>query len=331
MNSAIVLLTLILNLAPLASRFAIIGTVRDENGREIESVRVTLLDDNYRSIRTVFADSSGRFQFRNLLEGKYFVRVDPIGTPYEEQIQSIEFQSMSPRSSTLEEPYTVDFQLKRKRGQAASVASAPGVIFVQEVPANAREHYVFGQRSLKNGNPEMGIQSLKKALEIFPDYFLALELLGTEYAKREDFENALPILIHAIEINRDASKSIYALGVTYLKSNRSAEALIWLQRAAERDAKNANIFMMLGIAYGNTGALSEAENSFKKAYSLAGGDVAEVHYYLAGIHDKQRRYSDAIRELKLFLKQSRDVIDRNLIKRMIERLEMKSKQGGVSY
>lgn len=321
------LLSCVFALVPTQSRFAILGSVRDPGGQPVASIRVTLLGENYQSLRTVFADSSGRFQFRNLGQGIYIIRIEPAGTPYEEETQTIELQSLSPRRSGTEEPFTVDFRLRRKRDQAGH--PAPGVVFVQEVPARAREEYERGQSSLNSQNPEMALTSLKKAIDIFPDYFLALELLGTEYVKRGRFGDAVPVLTRAIQVNPNASRSLYALGVANLKSNQSAEAINWLLRAEAKNPKNPNIHMMLGLAYGNVGSLVESERAFKKAYLLGGGKsaVADVHFYLAGIYNRQRKYSEAIRELELFLKEAEDVKDRTQIKGLIERLQAKIKSG----
>lgn len=318
------MLTFALALLPLQSRFTILGSVRDPGGQPVTSIRVTLLGENYQNLGTKFADSSGRFQFRNLGQGLYTVRIEPTGTPYEEESQEIRLDSLSPRRSPTEEPFTVDFRLRLKKGQGAQ--GTPAVVFVQEVPARAREEYERGRSGL-NSHPEMAMLSLRKAIDIFPDYFLALELLGTESVRRNQFDYAIPILTRAAQVNPNAARSLYWLGVANLKSNRSAEAINWLLRAEDKNPTNPNIHMMLGIAHGNLGSLFESEQAFKKAYHFGGrkSEVADVHFYLAGIYNRQRKYSEAIRELELFLKEAEDVKDRTQIKGLIERLQAKAK------
>src|SRR5712692_8734632 len=66
----IVIPWLSLLLMPLQS-FVITGNVRDPTGRPVANIRVSLLDDNYQSIQTVFADTSGRFEFRGLRSGRF--------------------------------------------------------------------------------------------------------------------------------------------------------------------------------------------------------------------------------------------------------------------
>ncbi len=322
MNIAALIFCLVFSLVPSQSRFAIFGQVRDAHGNGVGSIRVSLLNENEQTLRTVFADNTGRYKFPNLGEGIYLVRVEPAGTPFEEQTHRIELQSLSPLASSTEDPWMVDFRLKLRKGETGT--AAPGVVFLQPVPPTAREQYEKGVSSLSDKKTEIGIQSLKQAIEIFPDYFLALELLGTEYVKGGMYDNAVPILSRAIQVNPDASKSLYALGVAHLKTNRSAEAVNWLQRAADKDPKSANVYMMLGLAYGSLGSLSESETAFKKAYLLGKSDVADVHFYLAGIYNKQQKYSEAARELELFLKESKDIKDRAQIKGMIAKFKEKA-------
>ena len=325
MTIPILLLNVVLHVFVFQASFAIIGTVRDTDGKVVPSIRVSLLDENYQIRRTVFADSSGRFKFSGLRSGVYIVRAEPIGTPYEEQIQRVEFQSISAgrggRGPSAEEPFMVDLIVRRKKAQTASQPS--GVDFAQTVPDAARVEYKRGMNSLKDNKSEEGIASLKKAIEIFPDYYLALESLGTEYVKREEFAAAVPVLKHAIEVNRRGFKSLYALGVAHLKLNHTEEAIQRLQEAARGDSNNPNIYMMLGLAYGYNRAFVEAETSFKKAYQLGGEQAAEAHFYLAGIYNKQGKYSDAARELELYLKEAKDLKDRARIVEMINKLKAK--------
>ncbi len=322
MTMPALLLGLLLNPFLLQERFAILGSVRASEGKFNGVVRVSLMNDNYQTIRTILVDASGRFQFRGLGQGVYHVKVDSTGGDYEEQTQRIEFQGI-PRSGGGggEEIFPVDFILRRKRTQT-QVAS-PGVVFAQTIPATARAEYERGVNKIRDNKSEQGIPFLKKAIEIFPDYYLALELLGTEYVKAGNLSEAVPLLTHAVELNEAAPKSLYALGVASLKLNQTAAAIGWLQKAVAQDGGNVNAHLMLGIAHGKLGQLNEAEASLKKAYRLGGELVPDVHLYLAGIYDKQKKYPEAIRELELLIKEGKD-IDESKVKAMISKLRAKA-------
>jgi predicted Zn-dependent protease len=341
MTTILLLLSLTFHSFVPQGSFVIMGTVRNAEGRPVDSIRVVLMNEDYQVKKVIFTDPSGRYRFPPVSSGVYIVKIIPTGTPYEEVSQRLDLQSLSirgggggaspgqgttsmPSGGGAQEPTLVDFVIKRKIGAAASPANE--VVFAQNIPDPARAEYKRGLDRLKDNKSDEGVAALKKAVEIFPDYYLALELLGTEYVKRGEFETALPILTHALEINRTASKSLYALGVAYVKLKRPAEAIQWLQKAAQQDPDNANIQMMLGLAYGYTNALKEAEAAFKKAYQLGGEQAAESHLYLAGIYNKQEKYSEAVRELELYLKEANEKeIDKGKVKEMINRLKEKQK------
>ena len=120
--------------------FTVFGTVRDEEGRVVSSVRVSLVDENYQPKGIVFADSNGRYRFRNLRAGSYYLRVEPTGLPYEEYSKQIDLYSFTLRASTFEEPTLEDIVLKRKRLPSNSIGT-PSVVFVQVVPPAAREEF----------------------------------------------------------------------------------------------------------------------------------------------------------------------------------------------
>jgi tetratricopeptide (TPR) repeat protein len=311
-------------LAALAPQtFNILGSVRDNGGQPVSSIRISVVDENYTPLRTVFTDNSGRFRLTGLSSGRYVLRVEVTGTPFEEQSVQLDLQALRIRRGGGSEPYPVEIVLKRKKEEKE--ADGDRLVFAQTVPEAARVEYERGASNFRDNKPELAVVSLKKALELFPDYFQALELLGTEYVKRGDYDPAVPILSHALQINRTAKRSLYALGVAYLKLNRAGEAVEWLKRCSEIDSNNPNVFMMLGIAFGNNQDLSEAEAALKKAYELGKSLAADAHLYLAGIYSKQEKYDDAIRELELYLKESKDIKNTAPIKEMISKLKEKKK------
>lgn len=324
MFSFILLLSLAAQPFAVQNFFSVVVTVRDDTGQSVSSIRVSLEDENSQPISTKFPDGSGRFQFRGLRAGLYRVRVETAGTPYEPVTVSVDLQSMTNsriNRSTTDIPTPVDITLRRKR---TPTGLAPAVVFSQVIPPPAREEFSRGASNIDK-DPASGIVALKKAIEIFPEYFDALELLGAQYAKLGQFENAAPILVRALVVNDKATTSMYWLGFAYLKLNRINESLEWLQNAVARDSGNPNVHMMLGLAHGNNNSLDQAETALRTAYQLGGADAADAHLYLAGIYNKRERYGEAWRELELYLKEAKGLKDTSQIKELITKLKTKEK------
>ena len=319
----VLVLLALLAAAPVPPQgFVIMGMLRDNSGRLLNAMRVSLVDDNYQPISTAFTDGTGKFSFRRVASGVYHVRVETAGTPYEERSERLDLQSITPRGGTTES-VMLDIVVKLRKGETAKPSA--DALFFQDVPAAARAEYERATASLKRNKWDQGQEALRKSLEIMPDFYLALELLGTEQVRRGEFEAALPVLVRAVQVNERAPRSLYALGVAHLKLNHSADAAEWLRKAALQDGQNANVQMMLGIALGNQGMLEPAETALRRAYELGREQAADAHLYLAGIYNRQEKYTQAIAELELYLKEAKDVKDTSRIRSMIAGLRAKVK------
>lgn len=298
--------------------------MRDTAGRAVGGVRVSVVDENFQPIRTIFVDSGGQFFVRGLSPGRYQFRVETAGTLYQEQDTGwIELQAIRVRPGGTEQ-FPLDFVLKL-RPNKETIKRGGGNVFIQEVPATARAEYQRAVKLFQAQKNDAGLAALNKSIQLFPDYFDALETLGIQLVKNGSFTLALPLLQRAIAINPRAAKSFYSFGVAHLKINQYKEAIESLNKAAEFDITNVNTQMMLGISYGYNHQLAEAETAFKRALQLGGEAVAEAHFYLAGVYDKQNRFDVAADELEVYLKQARDIKDRAKVKDMIQKLREKAK------
>ena len=304
-------------------KFVIIGRVSDTTGRSVPYVRVLAIDENFQPIRTIFVDASGQFFVRGLSPGRYQFRVETTGTPYQPfETGWIELQALSMRPQSVEN-YPLDIVLKFKPNKTSEARAE--TVFVQNVPENARAFYERGAKSFREGQAETGMAALKQALELFPDYFQALELLGKEQVKAGLYQEGLSTLSHAVKVNPRAAASYYALGVAYLKLGQLETAIESLKKSASFNQTNANAQMMLGIAYRQRKQFAEAETAFKKALQLGGPSAAEAHFYLAGIYEKQQRFAAAAAELELYLKEEKEITDPDSIREMIRSLREKEK------
>ncbi len=320
-STLLLILIGVANVTAFQSTFSLIGSVRNQSGQSVSGVRVSVIDENFQPIYAAFVDTGGRFTLKGLRQGKFTVRIETTGTPYEEYSQPLELQTL--RRLGGNEDMIVDIVLKYKKGEG--LASRSGSVFVQEVPKAAQKEMERATKDLKSNYSELGIASLKKAIEAFPDYFAALELLGLEYLKIGQYDLAIQSLTRAIDVNKRASRSMYGLGVSFMKLSRLPEAIEWFKKSEQIDSKNPNTSMMLGLAYGNSGDLANSEAAFKKALQLGGEAAAEAHYYLTGLYNKQERYREAWQELELFLKEAKNVKEPSQIKAMIASLKEKEK------
>lgn len=303
-------------------RHTITGIIFGENRRPVADVYVELTDDTYSTLGRARTSGSGRYQFGGLSQGRYKVKVLAYGTDYMEQTKEVELVSASVvgAGATTEQ---VDFYLKFKESANTGPFAAPGAVFAQEVPSEAKKFYEKGVVELREKREKEGFESLKRALEIFPTYFQALDRLGTEYVVRGHHEAAYVLLTKSVEVNPRSYSSTVGLGLSqyYLKQND--QAIENLRRATTLHNKSANAHLWLGMALHRAGKLDEAEANYKRARELSQNKLAEAHWQVARLYSDQKRYGESADALELFLKSQPDSRDAEKIREMIRQLREK--------
>ena len=311
-------------------RNTIHGHIFNDTGRPMTDVIVELLDEFGSTINHARTTASGRYEFTGLAEGRFKVRVLPYGTDYADQIQEVVISNVSALgggsgSESVQRVFYLNLRAELNYGPFY----APGTVFAQEVPTEARKLYERAVVELRTKKEKEGFESLRQALSAFPDYYLALDRLGTEYASRGNtnpayFEAARVLLTKSVGVNRSSFSSHFGLGFSQYHLGMNEPAVESLQRAVRLYDKSVNGHLWLGIALKKAGKLADAEAELLRAKKLGGGKVAQVHMRLAEIYSAQKRYREAADELELFLKAEREARDAEKIRQLIAQLREKA-------
>jgi tetratricopeptide (TPR) repeat protein len=282
-------------------------------------LQVELLNDVESVLARTKTDNSGLFSFRGLRIGVFQVRVQTYGTTFIGQTQRVQLD----RGRGVEQ---VEFVLVSRRN--SSTTGIPGVIFAQEVPDKARKQYERGLALLeKTEQRKEGVAALENAIEIFPLYFEALHVLGSEYVKQQDYDRAIPLLTKAIEVNRESYHSLYTLSIAQYNLKQVSEALESMKRAIVLNQQSMAANLWLGMLLRQTDKFDEAETYLKQADHLAASKSPDVHWQLALLFNQVKRYKEAADELELFLKVQPDSKDTELIKKLIKKFRQQSSEG----
>jgi len=312
------------------NRNSIEGRVLTSDDKALSNVRVFLLNDAYGQRGFTYTDGSGRYQFRNLSAGNYYVQVEPAGTGYERQSVRVEVNPYNPSGVGGAETFRVDIVLKpekptKKTELSEETLGPASVVFVQEVPPAAKEAYEQGALSLKKDDLKGAEVSLTRAIELFPDYYDALEMLGAMYVKHDYYDAAAPLLNHAVEINRNAWHSFYGLGVSLLELNKRPEGLEALRRAVVLNPKSINASMRLGIELAKEDRFAdEAIKLLTTTTQMAGKRLPDAYLALASLYSKKEQYKEAADALNAYLTALPTTDQRENIKRKIEDLRQKA-------
>ncbi|MCD9185590.1 MAG: tetratricopeptide repeat protein [Pyrinomonadaceae bacterium] len=296
------------------------GNVFGADRRPLDSINVELLNDYNATVARTRTNGSGRYFFNGVSSGRFVVVVLPFGTEYEEQRQDVEIQNfnVSGRSFGFSNEQK-DFYLKvRKNAQPLSNE----VIFAQEVPNEAKKLYEKAIDALSDKKQKEGLDGLKAALEIYPKYFAALERLGREYVQLGHYEAARILLTLAVEVNPRSYRGWYGLAYSQYTQKMLKDSLESVNKAIAINPASYDGLMLSGVILRQLGKFEDAEKQLiksKEAY-----ETAEVHWQLGILYaNNMKRYKDAVRELKTYLKLAPAAKNAEEVKKTIKELETK--------
>jgi tetratricopeptide (TPR) repeat protein len=308
------------------------GNVYGINRQPMAELYVELQDDLHRTISRTRTNASGYYEFHGFSAGRLFIRVMTLGTGYEEQEGEIEIQNTTIQTADgTSRPAGFDDQQKdfylRLR---AGITPESVAIFAQEIPAEAKKLYEKGVNDLDAKRDADGLAELRQAIEKFPKYYYALERLGTEYvrlARPETFQAAEILFSVAVEVNSRGFKSWYGLAYARYSLGNTSAALEAVQKAVELNSYSPDALLLSGSLLRASKKYAEAEKQLLKARDLAKETMPQIHWELALLYgNHMKRYAEAAKELKLFLKAKPNAKDAENIQKLITTFESKAAQ-----
>jgi tetratricopeptide (TPR) repeat protein len=298
------------------------GMVWDPARRPVSDLYVELQNENYSTVTRTRTDSNGRFSFIGIQSGHYNVKVLTTGTNYLEYTESVELVSVVRGGS---DSVYLDIYLKiDKRKFNSGFNGITEVVFVQEVPEEARKLYKKGLKDINDG--VKGFDEIEQALKVFPEYFDALNTLGCEYVARKEYQKSLPYLIRSIDVNQRSFSSFYALAYACYELKHRPEALEAARAATILQPTSVNAQLLYGTLLRLDGSYEKAEKVLLEAKKLSKErSVPEIHWQLALLYNKLGRNKEAADELEEYLKLQPDAPNKKELQDLIAKLRKPSK------
>jgi len=298
------------------------GTVFDPYRRPVPDIYVELQNENYSTLSRIRTDSTGRFSFNGIAAGHYNIKVLISGTNYEENSEALDLVNVVRGSS---DAVYLDIYLKFDKHKVNSgIAGITEVVFVQEVPEEARRLYKKGLKDIHDAG-DKGFIEIEEALKVFPEYYDALNTLGCEHVARKEYQKALEYLIRSINVNQKSFSSFYALAYACYQLNHRPEALEAARGATIIQPNSLNAQLLYGTLLRMDGRYEQAEKVLLQAKKLSKDVVPEVHWQLALLYNKLGRNQEAANELELYLKAQPEARDKKEIQDLIAKLRKESK------
>jgi len=233
------------------------GKVITPSGTQPNTPVRVKLTFNGRAIHETFTDLSGRFSFPGLAGGTYQLTADGDGVNFETTTIYADVTAFgsSPQS------FSQDIQL---RPIAHKPAAQAGVVnaFAQNVPATAQQALELGLKLTAEGKIEAGIEKMREAIKIFPDYFDAHLQLGNVFLKVDQFNEAIAELDMARQINPNDERAYQSFGLLLMKQKNFAVAVAVFAEAARLNPSNPVNHVMRATALIHQAAATNDDRSF---------------------------------------------------------------------
>lgn len=305
----------------------ITGTVYDKQRNVLSQIEVELLNDYHQMVSRTQTDGVGRYQFTGLRDGRYTVKVYAFRYDLEDQEIPVEINTQNIRGGEGSGYFIQDFYLLPKKGGLREAEL--GVIFAQEVPKEAKSAYERAVEDFSKKREEEGFANLKKSLEIFPTYYLALHRFGLELFSRKQYLESAQVFMEAVQVNDKSATSFYYLGnsLYHLGKDYYKAAYRALNHAYILAPASPQVLWLLGTIERSTGNFSEAEKHLLQAKKLSVNKVPEIHKELAQLYANDlKKYNEAADELELYLKASNPSdADEKQTKKIISDLRAKAR------
>ena len=282
---------------PATNTAEITGHVRFADGlTPAEGVRVSLERVGGGTVDQMMTDSRGRFRFALLQRGQYVVNVSAkCHQPERRQVEMLVIFR-----SYLDVELTPD-TTSPNCASAARGGVAPASSVDARVPEGARKEYDRAAASLAKGKDEEGVSRLRRAVEIYPDFFAAHMLLASAHTKAGRLGEAEAALERAAKIDPRSAAALVSLGEMRRRLKKTAEAEESLGAALKLEEASWQAHLALGRLYLDTGRALSAAPHIGRALQLK-PDFADNHLFAGNLLLKLNEPARALAEYEEYLR-----------------------------
>lgn len=278
---------------PATTSADISGQVRlAGNAMPSQGIRVVLERVGSGTLDQMTTDSRGRFRFASLQRGQYVVNLS--APCYQTDRRQVELLVIF--RAYLDVELTPD---TTSPACAASPASASAVD--ARVPENARKEFERGSAALSKGKADEGVEHLRKAVEIYPDFLQARLLLASAHMKSRRWDDAEATLARAVETDPHSVAALVSLGEARRRLKKYAEAEESLAAALKLDDSSWQGHLAMGRVYLDTEQVKKAAPHIGRTLQLK-PDLAEAHLLGGNILLKIGEPTRALSEYEEYLR-----------------------------
>jgi lipopolysaccharide biosynthesis regulator YciM len=293
-------------------RYNVSGTVRESgSNRQLESVRVELVEFGAGVLASTVTSSNGNFAFSNVRVGSYALEFRAAG--YETHREEVNFGSRPP----------VGIQISLRPSGELDRVPVGDTVSKREllIPRRAREAMERGLSLMHEKTDYQGsISQFQRALREYPQYYEAYAQMGAAYMSLGDMAKSEEMLSNSIEMSgRAYPDALFILAALYSGQQRYADAEPLAREAAKLNPLSWHANHELARALHGLDQEAEAETSALQALGAEPGNLQTI-LLLANIHLRMPNYPQLIRDLDTYLELAPDGPDAPQARQMREQV-----------
>ena len=256
--------------------------------------RITLRTDQS-ILSTIYTNSSGEFQIRNLSQGIYFVEAEISKSNFEPAVRRVELG----RGLMV----TVNLELREKKDPSLNTAGkvVSAAELRQTIPAAAKKQYELGLKFVSKGNFQQAASAFQEALSIYPEYLAARNDLGAQYLKLKQLDEAQKQFEIVLGNDPKNFNAKFNTGLVQVERHNYTDAIALLNEAIAIDSTRPVARLWIGIAKLELGDLEVAEQELTRALITGGAECVAAHYHLARIYFSRGAINDATRSVQSYI------------------------------
>jgi len=170
------------------------------------------------------------------------------------------------------------------------------------VPKDAIDAYNQGMHAFTEGRSDEAISEIRRALQIYPGYFRALNDAGVILMKLNRLEEAAQAFEQASKIAPRVYYPRLNLGVIKTRQSKYKEAVALLEQLQKETPTLVEVRVPLADALMAEGRLNQAEPHLRAALAderLDRDASGHAHYLLGLLLNRRERFEDAVKELTI--------------------------------
>jgi VWFA-related protein len=193
--------------------------------------------------------------------------------------------------------------------------------FDLKAPARARREFDKGHQMVLRGDSQGAIPHLSKAIEIYPEFVAAHNLLGSVYLSLGQNDHARDEFAQAISIDDHLPNLHLNLGIAQLGLKDYSAAENSLQKASS--IAPLDLALLRALAYGQfankdyPGVIATAQEVHGRKHEGSG----IVHYFAAGAFEAQNKLTEAQQELETLLREEPKFTGADQARQMLQELQ----------